>query len=197
MALLFTVADIMKEVADTSKFLQLRGSGGTADTGRLEVSMIAAIANKLAILKPFSAIDAFNVTEKVNETSLSETAKHTLHTAVDNRLSGTVAGHQSESTSLSITGQLLTASNRYLTASDWEWIDDPRSDPQRMLIRVASRYGRLGIKSCHEQTKRWAIAALLHVIFRQRGRWPTYSELKGWVDDFMVYMQRQKKQARC
>ena len=197
MALLFIVADIMKELADTSKFIELRGSSGTVDTGRLEVSMIAAITNKIAIVKPFSAIDAFNVTEKVNETSLSEAAKQTLHTSVDNRLSGTVAGHQSETTATGITGQLLTASNRYLTASDWEWIDDPRSDIHRMMIRVASRYGRLGLRSCHEQTKRWAIAALIHVVFRQRSRWPSYSELKGWVDDFMVYMLRQKKQARC
>ena len=49
MALLFTVADIMKEVADTSKFIELSVSSGTADTGRLEASMIAAITNKIAI----------------------------------------------------------------------------------------------------------------------------------------------------
>ena len=197
MALLFTVADIMKEVVDTSKFIELRGSTGTADTGRLEASMIAAITNKIAIVKPFSAIDAFNVTERVNDTSLSAASKLTLHTSVDNRLSGTVAGRQSEATAIGITGQMLTASNRYLTASDWEWIDDPRSDIHRMMMRVASRYGRLGIRSCHEQTKRWAIVVLIHAIFRQRGRWPSYTELKEWVDDFSHYMQRQKTQARC
>ena len=50
--------------------------------------------------------------------------------------------------------QLLTSTNRYLTASDWAWIRDVRNDMTRKSMRMVVRAVNPGLRHLDGTTKR-------------------------------------------
>ena len=49
---------------------------------------------------------------------------------------------------------------------------------------IASRYARLGIRSLNEQTVKYSIMLVLHMIKLKTAKWPEYETIWKWVKDF-------------
>ena len=185
---MYTIGDMVKELEDTDTLLVVRRDVGT-DTTRLQHNLIAALSSKLLGIKHFATADALTVSTAVGVSQLPATAKEQLLVSIDDRLAGKSASVLTGSSThhpsrKSPPAQLLVASNRYLTTSDWNWLRDARHDNSKKLLIIVLRYRRLGIRCLDEQTKRWVITILAQVLFDQHGSWPSYDTLYEQVVDF-------------
>ena len=120
------IFDLCKELTDIRDLLAVRRLAG-ADCTRLDVNLVAAFTSKVLAMKQFMTADALRLSRVTGSSQLPEEAKSQLRSVVDDSVAGKSAvvlkGCTTHTPSQKSCGaQLLTTSNRYLTALDWAWI---------------------------------------------------------------------------
>ena len=186
----WTVQDIRTEVSEVSSLMVARapppGSWEAAveSYNRLQSSLVASLCNKIAGILVLSAGGALELMQSVVEATLPETAKGDIQAALDSKLNASsqssapraFGGHRRPQ-------QLLFPAN-YLTAQDWDELMAPDAGLFRLTMIVVQRYKRLGVKSLHEQTVKWAVAMLVCLWTDRAGKLPSYSQIFELVKDF-------------
>ena len=121
MAVLYSVGDLVAELHDVSALLDARAGSATAgDNTRMADGIGKSIISKIHSLRQFKALDALKLTDAVEKTNLPTDAKHSLHTAIEQRLAGDTVVDPTTPVAIGshVLGQNLTHVNRYLTQSD-------------------------------------------------------------------------------
>ena len=195
MASMYGVGDVAAEIRDMSALLKARADSGRISDGKMEEHMVQSIACKIAGFKIFSAGNAVTLTKVIAECAINEPSKYVLDEAIEARIAGVRAagaGHHHHNKAVT-KPQLLLYPNRLLTVADWTWIRDRRNDVERKLMIIVMRLSRLGVRSLHEQTKRWIIVCILQTIFEEKDSWPSYDDVYSWVG-LLVRLMDQCKQ---
>ena len=118
MAALYSVGDLVAELHDVSALLEARaGSAAAGDNTRMTDGIGKSITSKILGLRQFKALDALKITEAVEKTRLPTDVKHSLHTAMEQRLAGDTAVDPATPAAIgsNVLGQNLMHVNRYLT----------------------------------------------------------------------------------
>ena len=168
-----TFTDILTELADIQPILSNESFKDGTKLGLCK-SLCAKIAN-LGSLAPKEALQL-----QSSISSLGDPHKDMLLEAVDARLASAVQGRAKADAKT----QLLTAPLDFLTASDWEKINNPQANAGAIMSVIASRYAQLGIRSLNEQTVKYSIMLVLHMIKLKTAKWPEYETIWKWVNDF-------------
>ena len=174
-----TVGDILAELADAQTLL-----GNDAMRSEVKSSLVDSIIAKIKSLKSFDSSAAVKLVNALAASTFDHAYKTQLQTGIDDRL---VQGFASSTKKNAVEQQCLTNPLSYLTGQDWVDIDKHAAeslDVDKMMGVIAQRYGKLGIRSLHEQSVKWAVAVPLAKVVSLTNQWPRYHKIYGWVQTF-------------
>lgn len=153
-----SVVDLVKEICDVSRLMSVRHPLGDQDA--MATAMVSGLCSKIGAIKQLKAAEGMELYSSVNATVLSTELKAKLTAAIDQVLT---ANLQSSATSLHTMPQTLSTPYYYLTTLDWQQLEG-EVDYWSGLHVVARRLKLLGLKSMHEQTKKWFTSVLVHLL---------------------------------
>jgi hypothetical protein len=190
--MVWNVQDIKNDIEATNGLLKVRWqavAGGQANDAaslshtKLEDSMTKSICSKLSTLSCLDACGNMCLFTALNNSTLSDSVKSTIQTAIDEKMSMVAEAAVHELMDTTRTQKLLTPWN-YLTQGDWDVIDDAGSPYFKKVLVITSRFRKLGIMHLHEQTVKWAMATLVAIMSDQAGALPKYRVLYTMIQDF-------------
>ena len=167
-----SIVDVLTEVADVQVLLS-----GSHVSESVKDGLVAATCQKIRTLSDFNTQKAVQLLGALAVSSMVEAYKQRLTEAVDARLAASIAGAKATS----VKQQTLTNILSYLTAKDWLAIESDQAMPTVMIRTISGRLSLLGVRSFNEQTIKWSIAVVLHVVKTRTNSWPTYSQIYQWV----------------
>ena len=168
-----SLSDITTELADIQSMLQ-----SDSYTNEVKAQLVRQIAVKITSLKEMHAPAARQLMTGIASMTIDADLRQVLESAINARL---LAPSASKS---SVDQQLLTSPLAYLTKTDWIKLEDPSSTPTVMSRVISERFRLLGIWSFDEQTYKWAIAIILHIVLHRSGSWPRYHTIFDWLLTF-------------
>ena len=182
--------DILKEVGDVAKFLQITriaspNSIAAGQTGchQMASAIIAALGNKIKALNSITAGMALEMYTAIQAAPLEDSNKAELTLAVDAVVGDAMDGLK-PSTAVHATPQSLVFLYNYLTQQDWDKLCSTSCSYWDALQVVAARLRSIGVRSLKEDTKKAAVALIVHVGMDKSGSMPAYKMIYQLVQDF-------------
>jgi hypothetical protein len=133
--MVWSIQDIKSEIESTSDLLKIRwqaiagsmaGDAIALSYTKLEDSMIKSICSKLNTLSCLDACGNMCLFNTLNKSSLGESVKATIQTAIDDKMASIAESAVHEPVDTTKTQKLVTPWN-YLTQTDWDAIYDART----------------------------------------------------------------------
>ncbi len=173
-----SVSDIILELDECK---QLIVSPGTSQA--VKDALITSLSSKIAGLQTLTSQLAVQLVAALEASNLPQQHYDTLNAAINTRLEDalTTSGDTKKGC---LKQQVLVNICAYPTAEEWTKLLTPGTDPTDLITILVKIVGRVGVRSLHEQTCKWAIALVLHIILEQTHRWPTYHTIYDWVLKF-------------
>ena len=163
---MYSPADSEKELKLMEQLLTARASLVQTGCDIVEKNMVESWVTKLDVMKNVDLTASMSLYEAINASALNDGIKKTMIEAVDNKVSGiknTIAAN--------VKPQLLVHILNYLTTTDWDKLNDVSVQLQSKVMCIVLRLVRLGVRSLHEQTCKWVVAALLHLLYKSTNQW--------------------------
>jgi hypothetical protein len=190
--MVWSIQDIKSEIESTSDLLKIRwqaiagsmaGDAIALSYTKLEDSMIKGICSKLNTLSCLDACGNMCLFNTLNKSSLGESVKATIQTAIDDKMASIAESAVHEPVDTTKTQKLVTPWN-YLTQTDWDAIYDARTPYFKKVLVFTTRFRKLGISHLHEQTVKWAMATIVAIMSEQASALPKYKVLYTMIQDF-------------
>eukprot|EP00435_Cladocopium_sp_Y103_P001114 s3938_g1.t1 len=152
----WSVEDFLKEIEDLESLQKIR------PTALAIPKLLDALEHKIKAIDSLTPSMLLKLTEKLEASSLPADLKSSLQNAVDEKAVAASAG----ALKLQAGSQILLSLWNYLSAKEWQMV---QSAPYVEAVHVCvKRLKAVGVKSMKEQTKKHALALLLHLMI-QRG----------------------------
>ena len=179
-----TVSDILTELIDISGLLAHNLQPATKD------NLVKGLSSKITSIQVMDPTIARTILESVQASALGGSYKDILSSAVEQRLS---SGFEKTSVKQSKDPQLMTNVCAFLTISDWQTIDGPRSAPGAIMSVICARLSALNIQSLHEQTVKASVTIIISIMKTRSQVWPSYHMIHDWVNGFKKEFQLHKR----
>ncbi len=178
-----TLDAIMTEITDAAKFIRRRKSQ-MPET--MTTSLMKSICSKVAAISTFGTGEATKLFYCIEAATLPDHMEKMLTDACDSRmavhLSSEVVVPRGPSSGAPPRDQTIRYVNNYPTASMWDVLEDPKSNPAQRDTTLASLLTSLGIRRASEEgCIKWAMVVLLHVENNATGTWPSYRAIYNRV----------------
>ena len=176
----WSVEDVTKELRDIAALLQVRNGDDAFGAG-----LINSVAAKLNLVPRVRAHEAMQLYTTLQGCNIPTALKNTLHAAIDKAVAEECDTSDKNSAQVLTQGtQKLCSLHNYLTSDDWDILLSEHANYWELIGVVASRMRSIGIKSLHEDTKRWVVALLLWLALkRSNGKMPPYLWIYCLVQD--------------
>ena len=176
----WSVDDITKELKDIAALLQVRNGDEAYGTG-----LVNTVAAKLALIPKLRAMEAMQLYTTLQGCNFAPAVKNAMQTAIDKAVDVECGTPNDNSAQVLTQGtQKLCTLQNYLTKGDWDILLSEQANYWELIGVVASRMRSIGIKSLHEDTKRWVAALLLWLALkRSNGKLPPYLWIYCLVQD--------------
>ena len=159
--------------------------------GKLLQPTASSVAAKISQLPSLTHDDTTKLVEAA-EAVLGEYA-NMVDTACTDRMMDAVAVAVATSTRT----QKLTHVERFLTAADWEKLDDGSMPFDVWQMTISNRMQNLGIYSPHEQTVKSAVALLMWLKRKREAEWPSLADSAEMSADFKATFPIKPHLAKC
>jgi hypothetical protein len=185
----WTVHDIKLDLANVSALLVKRSPPDGSDDlaiasfEKLKCSMMTAICGLVDAIDFMDNGAALELHDAVTAVELPEDSKLVLQRAIDTKLEAS-AGMTAPGAAPTKKPQTLIHPGNYLTQEDWDDLMCPKASLFRMTMVFVQRYKKLGVRMLHEQTVRWAVAALVCLWSDRIGKLPSHTLIFELVKDF-------------
>jgi len=166
--------DVLTEFSDMQPLMVNPLTGGAVKEG-----LIKALCAKIASCASMPIADAARLSAALLASPVEMEHKEPLQRAMEARL---LAGPQGSKDMAR--PQRLEHVLHYLSADDWARIEMPTATATSMMQVIAQRFIKLGIRSLHEQTVRWAIAVVVQTMQAKSSNWPHPQLMYQWVVQF-------------
>ena len=155
-------------------------------------NLVGSFCAKLRSLKLFTSQDALKVFKTLAECSpMTDAIRIPIQEAVDARLAAgaAVSKHSTTHHPQKLTSQLTN----YFTQHDLTILRGERTSVSGRMQIVIDRFLRIGLQWPHEQTVKWAIAAIALSMAEASGSYPTYNSVFHMVGDFKATIDSSRK----
>ena len=151
----WSVEDFLKEIEDLEALQKIR-------PGALALpKLLEALEHKIKAIESLTPSVLLKLTQKLEASSLPADLKSSLQNAVDEKAVGVSAG----ALKVQAGPQILLSLWNYLSAKEWHMV---QSSPYVEAVHVCvKRLRAVGVKSMKEQTKKSALALLLHLMINR------------------------------
>ena len=173
----WTLQDVLGEIQASSSLWDARKKRGKEEC--LQKGLLKNILFKIQSLKHLGAAEALKIQEAVAASAFPEAMQDEILTQVEELMATTQAVETCKNVSLK--PQTLVHIQEYLTASDWEALENDSDSgwftKQKVLVQ---RLHSLGIRSMSEMTCKYAVSLLLCTL----SNLPAWETLHDTVVDF-------------
>ena len=170
-----SLADVLTELVDVVAVLQQECLGN-----EVKATLVASLAKKITGMAAFDVGTSRKLLDAAKAAAMDDDHKAPLNTAIEKRL----LDGMSKSVKTHIVPQALLNPLDYLTDGDWVEMEAPSAYPATMIQTICRRLAMLNMRSCSEQTVKYAITVVLHLVKQRTGTWPLYTQLRDWVIHF-------------
>ena len=182
-----SVGELCCEMKDLVALIAVReGMPGDVDAKRAVIkNLIDSFCAKIGCVKIFNAVDALKLLKTLEECSATVGTRIPIQEAVDARLASGAAISKQNVTHhhpQKLTSQLTN----YFTEQDVTILKGERTSLSGRMQVVLDRFSRIGLQWPHEQTIKYAVAAVALAMAEQSGSYPTYNAVFHMVNDFKV-----------
>lgn len=167
----WTTADFTKELGHLEK-LAIAKPGGLAFS-----TMVQNYCCKLQAGQHWTSEAIVAIMEKLNQVVIPDQAKTQISDAIDQ-----IANKANSGVRLVINGQWLESMTPYLTQKDWDTIYATNS--QHAMQIICTRLRAIGLASLKEDTKKQAIAIILHALQANHKPIPNPYGILAFTQDF-------------
>ena len=143
--MVWTIADIEKEIKDLSSLYALRG-GNEAPTDALSEGMAMAVASKISSIADLSCGDAVKVLQTLDTVTLPVSMKSAIQKGVEGKLEA-----KEQVTAPSAISTQTISLGYYLSKSDWASLQSAQIPYHGKLQVVVKRLKSLGLVSMSEK----------------------------------------------
>ena len=178
------LGDLLQEILDMGQLFQKKRVAGGGEGACCQ--LLRNLLTKLQQAAPLKVADATKIYEAVEKASFADNEQKRLLDAVD---AAVMADSPQPPETSVLRPQTLTAVENYLTAGDWQVLDDGQASYAAKTRAIASRLRKLGLQSLAEQTVRYCVAILL----TRLPQLPTYEDIHKMCGDFKEVFQTAPK----
>ena len=170
-----TLADVLTELIDVVAVLQQPSLSGP-----VKATLVQSLCQKISRIAAFDVGTSRKLFDAVKAAEMASEHKAPLDAAIEKRL---MDGMTKTVKSIVVPQALLNVCD-YLTNGDWVELEAPSAYPATMMQTICRRFARLNMRSCSEQTVKYAITVVLYMVKQRTSSWPLYAQLHDWVIHF-------------
>ena len=170
-----TLADVLTELIDIVAVLQQEGLGEP-----VKATLVQSLCKKVSGMATFDVSTSRKLFEAVKVAEMASAHKESLTSAIEKRL----MDGMTKCAKVHIVPQTLLNVCDYLTAGDWDELENPSAYPATMIQTLCRRFVSLNVRSCSEQTVKYAVTLVLYMVKLRTGKWPLYAQIHDWVIHF-------------
>ncbi len=148
------VGDIVTEMADVQELV----SGSTKES--IKTMSVEGLAAKIRALEICDTSAALRLSRALEAASMDPKYRDVLEAAVEARLTEDNSSPGAAGSAKTKQQELVAILN-YLTASDWNALEDPGIQPPQLMSVCGSRVAKVGVRWLHEQTVKLIIALVI------------------------------------
>ena len=193
--LVMSGGELCSELKDLAAFVVARGGmpGDEAAKAAVSKNMVDSFVQRISCVKVFNSTVGLQLCKTLADCELSIELRTAIQAAIDARVGGTVASIQHGRHGTMHYPQKLTSQIcNYFTEADQSILRGERSSVASRMQVIIDRFRRIGLHSPHEQTVKWAVAAVALAMAENFGTYPTYTSVFAMVHDFKATIESTK-----